>query len=399
MNDVLAQLADANPVHADELAPLELHALVRRRPSRRLVLATAVLAAALAATLIGVFAFGGSHTGSPPTSRQGPTGPTGPEMLRHPLGGYANKEVTLAEAAAAIGEPVVLPDTSLVGPADVGAVWGNTGPDWARYHPTEGNVAVTFPAQRVIVSYQLPGLGSASGYTSDAKQIPGAAVIELSGTPALAMPQDPAKQQFGVIVFRVGGLGIQVLGPYDEATLETIAQSILDRYQAQPPQQSAGIGPVDWARPPAGKRVDSIAAAAASLAFAPARLRTRALGSPTIFVGGPSGELTLVYDHAADARIWRRETYRVIERPARSTTTGVLRAIARACVARGGCDASARMIALRGGRDGLLLTGTTTTEVIWVEGGIYFDVLGPSNRFNGPVALSVANWVILAEKR
>lgn len=397
MNDVLSQLAAANPVHADELTSLELPALDPRRPSRRLVLATAAIAIALAASLVGLFVLRGSNPVSPTTTRQGPTGATGPEMLRHPLGGLASKKVTLADAAAAIGEPVVMPDTSLVGPRSIRAVWASVDPIQAVYHRTEGNAAVTFPTHSVIVTYRIGGGSSAARYAADAEQITGATVIDLHGTPALAIPQNPGEKQFGVIVFGIDGLEIQVIGPYDEATLEAIAQSIVDRYQAQPPAQSVGIGSIDWAHPPAGERVDSMRDAAALVGFAPVLPRHH--GTPAIFVDGGSRELTLVYDHAAGATYGRFEKYWVTERPAGATTTRDLYAIARTCAAKGGCDASERMIALRGGHRGLLMVGATTTGLSWVDRGVYFDVLTPSSIAGGQAALDVATGVILAEDR
>lgn len=63
MNDILTQLAEANPVHEHDLTPLDVPTrFARRVPSRRLSasLATAVVAAG---ALVGVFAFNGSNSG------------------------------------------------------------------------------------------------------------------------------------------------------------------------------------------------------------------------------------------------------------------------------------------------------------------------------------------------
>ena len=223
MNDVLGQLAEANPVEADELAPLGFPTLVRRPPARRIALAIAVVATAIAATLVGVFAFGRSPAGPPATGVMGPTGATGPQMLRHPIG--AANEVTLAEAASAIGQPVVLPDTSLVGPADVGHVW-------AFGHGANGIVAVTYPAQSVIIEERpWPYSDPANAYAKVTQEVPGSTVIEVGETQVLAIPQNPDEQEFGHIVFDISGLRIEVYGPYDQATLRAIAQSIVDQTQ------------------------------------------------------------------------------------------------------------------------------------------------------------------------
>lgn len=149
---------------------------------------------------------------------------------------------------------------------------------------------------------------------------------------------------------------------------------------------------------PGGARVHSIAEAAASLAFTPvvARRFPRRLGPPTIVVDRLFGELALLYNQSDSRKHWPFEDYSVTERPAGSTTTGVLRAIAKACVSKGGCEASARMIPLKYGNEGLLMTGTAATGLIWVDGGVYFDVSAPSN---GPVVQIVAERVITAKER
>src|ERR1700760_905008 len=63
--DVMALLAEANPVRVDALPQSKLTGdsilARRRRPSSRVVLIAAVLLAGVAVTLIGVFALGGSH--------------------------------------------------------------------------------------------------------------------------------------------------------------------------------------------------------------------------------------------------------------------------------------------------------------------------------------------------
>jgi hypothetical protein len=241
MNDVLALLAEANPVHADGLASLEPPVLSRRLPSRRLVLA---VAAALIAALIGVLATGhdsrsthpsgGKGVAPPgPTGQNGPTGPMGPtspqtieELMAHPLASAFPS--TLPDAAVALGHPLVLPDTPLVDPSDVGKVWawrsggGNVAAD----------VAVTYPAQGVIVEYDL-GDGyadPASGLADFAKGIPGSKMIELGTTPGVAIPGGP--EGWSTVTFQIDGLVIRVIGSPDDAALEVVAQSIVDRSDA-----------------------------------------------------------------------------------------------------------------------------------------------------------------------
>src|SRR5437016_4256823 len=103
MNDVLALLADANPVRVEDLARMELPAHASRAALRRWLVAAAVLATAVAASLIGVFLLGPSPHSRQTSTIGMPEGPTGiqtmAQALRHPIGA-GGKKVTLAKAAA-----------------------------------------------------------------------------------------------------------------------------------------------------------------------------------------------------------------------------------------------------------------------------------------------------------
>jgi len=67
--DVMALLAEANPVRVDDLAQMDFPDLARRRSHGRLLLvAAAAVVAAGATASIAVFAFPSSH----PTARQEP---------------------------------------------------------------------------------------------------------------------------------------------------------------------------------------------------------------------------------------------------------------------------------------------------------------------------------------
>jgi len=239
MNDVLSLLADANPVRVEDIAPLELPSHTRRAaPSLRLVVAL-VLAAAVATSLIGVFLGGtSSHRGSSGTGAQGltggvagPTGPNGPPgpTIARPLG--SGMKVTLPVGAGVIGLPLVLPDTPLVSPADVGPVWAY------GLGPNRGIVAVTYPDQGLIVEYERPH--GNTDYAAMAKGSPGLQVIDLGGTPGLAYYPDDIRDNFGAVTFAVGEIEVRVLGHQDAPTLEAIARSILDRTGS--PQGTPGI--------------------------------------------------------------------------------------------------------------------------------------------------------------
>lgn len=153
--------------------------------------------------------------------------PIGLPTVARPLPLPSAKEVSLAEAAATIGHAIVLPATSLVGPADVGPVWA----DGTR--PTPTAAAVTFPSQGVFIDYipKGPIRDPRAHYRGIAEQDPRSfQTISLNGT-ALAVKQnsDQTGHNFGGVIFMLGRLEIRVFGHYDEATLQSVAQSIVDR--------------------------------------------------------------------------------------------------------------------------------------------------------------------------
>jgi hypothetical protein len=231
--DVMTLLAAANPVRVEDLAAMNSPNLSARRVSGRLVLAAAVVAAAVAASLIGAFAFSGA-TSRLPTGVQGEIGMNAglPGVsVEHPLGPAA-KEVSLAAATAAYGPRLVLPDTSLIGPSDVGAVWM-----FEQSRPLDVTVAVTFPKQGMFIQYirPYPDTGShfdvRAHYATIAREDAYFHLLDLGGVPALAADQnsDDTGQNFGVVAFPVGGTEIRVFGHFDKASLVTVARSVLDR--------------------------------------------------------------------------------------------------------------------------------------------------------------------------
>jgi hypothetical protein len=112
-------------------------------------------------------------------------------------------------------------------------------------HDKEGNpvvttVAVTFPSQGVIIgnTRPAPSDGSAAHFQAMAKSMPSPSggseghVITLSGgVPALAVQQnsDDTGHNFGAIIFNMAGSEVGVIGHNDEATLESVALSILSQ--------------------------------------------------------------------------------------------------------------------------------------------------------------------------
>lgn len=233
MNDVLALLAEANPVRLEDVTPLDLPDL--ERPRRRLALAAVAAAAiALTAALLAVFVFSGS-----PSRRPGHAGfqllpsPT----LAHPLPTGAAKRTSLAEAGHELGAPLVLPDSSLAAPSGVGAVWSGS-------LLREKRAAVTFPSSGLIVLYWHPALyaNPPAIFAGVVKGNPGFHLLDLGGVAALAIDQDSDSTgaNFGSVEFDAGGTTIAVLGHYGQQALEAVAQSIVD--QSRPTSVNAGVG-------------------------------------------------------------------------------------------------------------------------------------------------------------
>jgi hypothetical protein len=157
--------------------------------------------------------------------------PGSPMTLAHPLPCFA-KRTTLARAAALAGVRVVLPDTPLLRASDAGAVWidGFSHRDGRK---TMGVVAVTFPAQKVIVEYTVPySLHARTHYQAMAKGLPGSEVVSLKGKAALVIRQKPDRHNFGVITFKRNDTEIRILDHGDQAALKDLALSIL----SQPPR-------------------------------------------------------------------------------------------------------------------------------------------------------------------
>jgi hypothetical protein len=97
-----------------------------------------------------------------------------------------------------------------------------------------------------------------------------------------------------------------------------------------------------------------------------------------------------VYDSPSRGRFW------VIEAISQTTQTE-LESLA-SCDPATGCEGSWTMVRLPRGIRGLLIEGPVATSVIWLETDRRFDVLGPSETFDGSVATDVASNVVLSER-
>jgi len=191
---------------------------VRKEMKSGLLVASLLVSAG--AAYVGVSLVRAPSDAVPQPMIAGIPGPT----LEDPLG--SGEQTSLAAASTALGTSVPLPATASVSRSDVGKVWMVTG--------TPGTmVAVTFPAQGLIIVYRrpVPDGDALTQYKGLAQSLSSSQVISSGGTPALLIPQnsDDTGANFGVVLFEVNGTEIGVMGHEDNAALEAIATSVLDQ--------------------------------------------------------------------------------------------------------------------------------------------------------------------------
>jgi hypothetical protein len=63
------------------------------------------------------------------------------------------------------------------------------------------------------------------------------------------------------------------------------------------------------------------------------------------------------------------------------------------CDPEAGCEGTWTKVDLGGGRAGILIEGPEATSVVWLDGKVRFDVVGPSVTFAKQAALDVASSV------
>jgi hypothetical protein len=151
-----------------------------------------------------------------------------PPTMEYPLGKGFGEQVSLADAASALGRPVALPDTAQVKPSDVGAVqMESSSGDGQRVV----DLGISFPKQGLIVEYIQPPISDPlSNYQVAVSNSEGSLIYLNGGVPALTKHSPlPDGSPWGFVRFVAGGSTINVMGPSDEATLQAAAQSILDQ--------------------------------------------------------------------------------------------------------------------------------------------------------------------------
>ncbi len=133
----------------------------------------------------------------------------------------------MSAAASAFGSTIALPDTPQVPSSGVGTVWVNqlTGEE------TQTAVSVTFPSQGLIIDYERPAPADPLGYfQATTGPAPSPQLIWLGSTPASYDPGTPGMWEEVQVI--AGGATIDVLGHSSEASLQAVAQSIVDRASA-----------------------------------------------------------------------------------------------------------------------------------------------------------------------
>jgi hypothetical protein len=210
------------------------------------VLAGAVICAAFAASLIGVFVLGQSNSRSMQPGINAGLGSVGAYGERATLP-PPPRSIAITDLSLAVGVPVALPMTSLVQPTDAHSATAEricpvvsvTGIDGTCF------VLVRFPAQSLTVEYDRPtGQPGPAGFAADVQTMkkeatrhPGsgrADLLDLNGVPAMFMTGDYTFGAKGTasIHFIVGETAVTISGHRDEATLQALAQSILARMPA-----------------------------------------------------------------------------------------------------------------------------------------------------------------------
>ncbi len=257
-NDAMRLLAEANPVRADDLAQMDCPELERRRSRSRLLLVAAVAVVAAAAASIAIFAFPTSHPSAGPE----------PGAIR---AGTPWQTIALSDASTALGAQVVLPNTDFVQPSDAASQARTPG-----CSADSCAIFVSFPAQSLGISYTRPApfADPRAQWAADVRTAPAhhaeAQLVDLNGVPGDYIDYPGVKR---LIQFVIGGTWIVVGGPgdYDRATLQAVAQSIVDRL--------AEAGPSILAAP--GSPATPVADAAAADALLPFKVVLPSDTTPT----------------------------------------------------------------------------------------------------------------------
>jgi hypothetical protein len=375
---------------------------------RRLVLALAVVVA-VAASLIGVFVWPGTGASASVTGATGGLGPVGPTGATGATGSFG--------ATGAVGGTGGDGPTSGVGPTCPSC--GNVKVDYGHkltldelraevpYLPlpnsdlaNDGNVQHIWEDETITIRYPgsirlawMPAENvGCSIYSAPAPQtIDGVMTIvdngiEIPGVQSLCIP--------------VGVQGFVYLsGHVPVSTLVGIAHTFSpspddvspdgDLPPADPPSESSAWDTfIDGGIFTDGVSRESVDAAAGSLAFQP--VAPSSLGDPSrILMTNPASAarsdrvLSLRYDDAS-----RRRLFWLLERPSSPTLSAVVSGIADYCTNTDDPNESRECyngatVDLGGGVSGVQFEAENDTDkTVWVEGGVFFEIVGSQGDAN-----------------
>jgi hypothetical protein len=405
----------------------------RRIPRRRLAVAIAA-AVVVVASVVGLLVTRGTRpvatgpTGSyclvptvcPPsggsTGLTGPTGAAGPGLggvgMEAPDGsnpwGTHGRQITIDELRAE-APYVPLPSSELANDGNVGTVW--VWDHTSDQNVPENHVAVSiyYATSEIQLLWTRGGLEDnglpsqvIDGVRALLVRVPGGH-IQVGPTGATTTKTVPGRS---TIWLPVGPDEVLTLvGAVPETDLIAVAQTL-----SPSPGDASPAGDLPPADPQPGPYLtfwdgfltDGVAAgsvedAAGSLAFHP--VAPSSLGDPSPILEtdparAPANDrvLSLRYDDGSMGRFW------VLERPSLSTTTSLLSKIASECTRATGCkEWAASMVDLGAGASALSLEDLdqVSGRIIWVEGGIYYEVIGSAG-ITSPKVLSVAKTVAAA---
>lgn len=200
---------------------------------------------------------------------------------------------------------------------------------------------------------------------------------------------------------RIRGIGLRmalVLGVLVSATIGAVAFGAqgIEAVDLDPPSEGHGPSAVDWDDPLVGGTAVTESEASNLLAFSP--VIPADLGTPEAILVNQTQNLNpsfrvlaLIYEHPDYGKFW------ILERVPQATQA-VLEAHAGPCDPALGCEGSWTMTQLD------LLTralqiegGPLANALIWLKGGIQFDVLGPSDSFNASDAQEIAQSLLATQ--
>jgi hypothetical protein len=314
------------------------------------------------------------------TGGDGPTGGVGPTCPSCAKVKVDYGERITFDELRAQAPYIPLPKSDLANDGNVVRIWDTDGEGYTVRYP--GSIRLYWmPAANVGCSvYPKPELRTIDGVMTIVDK-----GVEIPGVQSLCLP--------------VGVQGFVVLsGHVPVSTLVEIAGTL-----SPSPNSASPDGDLPPATPPSGSSAwdtfiyggtftdgvsrKSVDDASRSLAFQP--VAPSSLGDPSQILetnsasAAPSDrELSLRYDDAAHGRL-----FWLLERPSSSMSAARLKEIADYCTPTGDpkdwppCDNGAT-VDLGGGVSGIQIEAYMTDKTVWVEGGVFFEVVGSEGDAN-----------------